>query len=109
MAFLQRVVNGGGRIEREYAAGRGRMDLAIEYAGSWNIVEIKLVARQGRERTVEKGLEQAARYRDTVSPGAPTYLVVFDRTEAGRAKSWEERLTWESRDARGGPIAVVGG
>jgi hypothetical protein len=28
MAFLQRVLNGGGRIEREYAAGRGRMDLA---------------------------------------------------------------------------------
>ena len=109
MAFLQRVVNGGGRIEREYAAGRGRMDLAVEYNGGWNIVEIKLVARQGRERTVEKGLEQAARYRDTVAPGAPTYLVVFDRTDAGRAKTWEERLTWESRDAPGGPIAVVGG
>jgi hypothetical protein len=28
---LQRVLNGGGRIEREYAAGRGRMDLAVEY------------------------------------------------------------------------------
>ncbi|MFZ4617708.1 MAG: ATP-binding protein, partial [Rectinemataceae bacterium] len=25
MAFLQRVVNGGGRIDREYAAGRGRV------------------------------------------------------------------------------------
>lgn len=24
MAFLQRVINGGGRVEREYAAGRGR-------------------------------------------------------------------------------------
>jgi hypothetical protein len=33
MAFLQRITNGGGRIEREYAAGRGRMDLAIEYGG----------------------------------------------------------------------------
>ena len=28
MAFLQRVVNGGGRIEREYTARRGRIDLA---------------------------------------------------------------------------------
>ena len=26
-AYLQRVVNGGGRIEREYALGRGRVDL----------------------------------------------------------------------------------
>jgi hypothetical protein len=31
MAFLQRVVNGGGQVEREYAAGRGRMDLAVEF------------------------------------------------------------------------------
>ena len=30
MAFLQRVVNGGGRIEREYGLGRGRLDLIVE-------------------------------------------------------------------------------
>ena len=28
-AFLQRVVNSGGRIEREYGLGRGRTDLLI--------------------------------------------------------------------------------
>ena len=28
-AFLQRIVNGGGRIEREYGLGRGRTDLLI--------------------------------------------------------------------------------
>ncbi|MCX6693891.1 MAG: ATP-binding protein [Methanomicrobiales archaeon] len=28
-AFLQRVVNGGGRIEREYGLGRGRTDLLV--------------------------------------------------------------------------------
>jgi hypothetical protein len=47
MAFLQRITNGSGRIEREYAAGRGRMDLAVEYHGAWNILEIKLL-RQGK-------------------------------------------------------------
>lgn len=31
-AFLQRIFNGG-RIEREYAAGRGRIDLAIWFGG----------------------------------------------------------------------------
>src|SRR5206468_5081264 len=31
MAFLHRVVNGGGTIEREYAIGRGRMDLCVRY------------------------------------------------------------------------------
>ncbi|NBU36122.1 MAG: ATP-binding protein, partial [Bacteroidetes bacterium] len=29
MAFLQRIINGGGRIEREMAAGNGRTDLVI--------------------------------------------------------------------------------
>jgi hypothetical protein len=43
MAFLQRITNGSGRIEREYAAGRGRMNLAIEYKGAWSIIEIKLL------------------------------------------------------------------
>jgi len=43
MAFLQRVLNGGGRIDREYAAGRGRMDLVVEYNGKTYIIEIKLI------------------------------------------------------------------
>ena len=32
MAFLHRVINGGS-IEREYAIGRGRMDLCLRYRG----------------------------------------------------------------------------
>ena len=43
MAFLQRVINGGGRVEREFAAGRGRVDLAVLYGGVWTIIEINLV------------------------------------------------------------------
>jgi DNA polymerase III delta prime subunit len=31
MAFLHRVVNGGGTLEREYAIGRDRMDLCLRY------------------------------------------------------------------------------
>ncbi|MEI6389457.1 MAG: AAA family ATPase, partial [Spirochaetota bacterium] len=89
MAFLQRVVNGGGRIEREYAAGRGRVDLAVLYSGHWSIIEIKLVNSQGREATIRKGLEQVIRYRDSIDGNADAWLVVFDRTPAGRKKSWE--------------------
>jgi len=110
MAFLQRVVNGGGRIEREYAAGRGRMDLAILYGGAWSIIEIKLVhPGDGRATTVAEGLEQVIRYRDTIDRSADAWLVVFDRTPAGRQKSWEERLTWELRETPGGVVTVVGG
>ncbi|MEI6873899.1 MAG: AAA family ATPase [Spirochaetota bacterium] len=108
MAFLQRIVNGGGRIEREYAAGRGRIDLALLYSGHWSIIEIKLVTSQGRERTVKKGLEQVIRYRDSIDPGADAWLVVFDRTPAGRLKSWEERLSWEALETAGALVTVVG-
>jgi hypothetical protein len=31
MGFLQRVVNGGGYVEREYGIGRGRIDLHIRW------------------------------------------------------------------------------
>ncbi|MFZ4618051.1 MAG: PD-(D/E)XK nuclease domain-containing protein [Rectinemataceae bacterium] len=110
MAFLQRVVNGGGRIEREYAAGRGRVDLAVQFSGAWSIIEIKLVRPgDGRESTVTEGLEQVERYRQLIDPRAPAYLVVFDRTPAGRALPWAELLTWEDMASTKGRVTVVGG
>ena len=66
-------------------------------------------SRQGRERTVAQGLEQVMRYRDTIDRGADAWLVVFDRTVAGRRKSWEERLTWEPWETTGGIVTLVGG
>jgi len=95
MAFLQRVINGGGRIEREYAAGRGRMDLLVEYNGRNYIIEIKMVReKQSLETITVKGLEQTAKYRDIKSLGAPAYLVIFDRREDAKERPWEERLGW---------------
>jgi hypothetical protein len=110
MAFLQRVVNGGGRIEREYAAGKGRVDLAVWFGGAWSIIEIKLVHPQdGRKSTIEEGLEQIERYRDHIDAGAPACLVVFDRTPSGRAKSWEERITREEYGVEPDRVVVFGG
>jgi hypothetical protein len=107
-AFLQRVTNGEGRIEREYAAGRGRMDLAVEYHGGWDIIEIKLL-RSGKslEGLVEEGKKQTLRYRDSFSPSTggklpSCYLLIFDRRpEKG---TWEERLFW----LKDGDVTVVG-
>jgi hypothetical protein len=31
MAFLQRIVNGGGYVDREYGIGRGRIDLLVRW------------------------------------------------------------------------------
>ena len=103
MAFMQRVVNGGGRIEREYATGRGRMDLAVEYKGEWNIVEIKLL-RTGRsfDQVRAEGIKQVKRYFDTFVPPVGyhknvqnVYLIIFDRRSDDVKPSWNERITWE--------------
>ena len=31
MAWLQRIVNGGGYVDREYGVGRGRIDLLLRW------------------------------------------------------------------------------
>jgi hypothetical protein len=95
MAFLQRVLNGGGRIEREYSAGRGRMDLAIEYNKKIYIIEIKLIHDyDASEDVLEEGIKQIARYRDKIDNAAPAYLVIFDRRAETKNKTWDERLSW---------------
>jgi hypothetical protein len=103
MAFLQRVTNGEGRIEREYAAGRGRMDLAVEYNGAWNIIEIKLLRKnKSFESIKEEGLGQVLQYRERIDPTAPCYLVIFDRRP--EKPEWKERLAWEHDN----DVTVVG-
>jgi hypothetical protein len=105
LAFLQRILNGGGRIEREVAAGRGRMDIAVEYLKRWHIIEIKLVhAWDSPEEVKEEGLEQIRRYRDRVAPDAPAYLCIFDRRPEAKRKPWEERITWTTE----GGVTVAG-
>ncbi|MDR2449816.1 MAG: PD-(D/E)XK nuclease domain-containing protein, partial [Prevotellaceae bacterium] len=107
MAFLQRVTNGGGYIEREYAAGRGRMDLAVEFAGKRYIIEVKVVYSYDTPATVrEEGLEQICGYRDRIDALAPAYLVVFDRRPQAKELSWDERITWEVDAATN--VAVLG-
>jgi len=109
MAFLQRVLNGGGRIEREYAAGRGRMDLFIEYNTYKYIIEIKLIYEKQTPDTVKnKGLEQTTKYRDTKAPDCPAYLVIFDRRDTSKALPWDERIYWKEETVPGGIVTVVG-
>ena len=105
MAFLQRILNGGGRVERECAAGRGRMDLGIEYNQHWYIIEIKLVHHHDSPQTVrEEGLEQIRQYCDKIAPGAPAWLLIFDRRPKTKEKSWDERISWE----QDGEVTVLG-
>jgi hypothetical protein len=52
-AFLQRIVNGGGSIGREYALGSGRVDLLVR----WRVkTPVNVQAQGGRARSPKSGL-----------------------------------------------------
>lgn len=48
MAFLQRILNGGGRIEREMAIGNGRTDLAVFWKDQVIPIGLKCGTKSGR-------------------------------------------------------------
>ena len=113
-AFLQKVFNGGGRIHREYALGRGRTDLLIEWpeGGRWDssrvsrhVIECKAL-RKGRslEATIPKGVRQAAGYMDRCAAESG-HLVIFDQR---RDRSWDERIFRREESAAGIPVTVWG-
>ncbi|MFO1428666.1 MAG: ATP-binding protein [Candidatus Competibacteraceae bacterium] len=90
-AFLQRIVNGGGRIEREYGLGRMRTDLLVlwPYPGGVQKVVIELkILHKTLEQTIATGLEQTWSYLDRCGADEG-HLVIFDRTPG---KPWEEKL-----------------
>nr|VFK32211.1 MAG: hypothetical protein BECKMB1821G_GA0114241_11056 [Candidatus Kentron sp. MB] len=95
-AFLQRVVNGGGRIDREYGLGRRRTDLFIQWPldmaqGFFGpvqrvVIELKILYKS-LDTTLREGLKQTVDYLDRVG-AEEGYLIIFDRRSS---KSWEER------------------
>ncbi len=90
-AFLQRIVNGGGRVEREYGLGRGRTDLLLIWphpgGEQRSVIELK-VRRGALERTLQAGLAQTWAYWDRCGAES-AHLVIFDR-EAQRP--WSEKI-----------------
>ena len=110
-AFLQRVVNGGGYIDREYGLGRRRTDLLIRkpltdgYGGPIQRVVLELkILRGDLEATIEKGLEQTSAYMD-LSAADEGHFIVFDRT---KTKTWDERIWHQTRSFNGREIMVWG-
>ena len=106
-AFLQRIVNSGGRIEREYGLGRRRTDLLVSWPhqGGKQLEVIELKIQHGsRQATIAEGLPQTADYMDRCG-ALQGHLVIFDRTEG---KSWEERIFRDERIESGKTIQVWG-
>ena len=106
-AFLQRIVNGGGRIEREYGLGRMRTDLFILWFHPGGVqkvvIELKLL-HNSLEQTLAKGLAQTWEYLDRCG-AEEGHLVIFDRTES---KAWEEKLFRREETIRGRLLTVWG-
>ena len=107
-AFLQRVVNSGGRIEREYGLGRGRTDLLIVWPQGEQtrrfVVECK-VLHKSLAQTVAEGVEQTAGYVDRCGAEAG-HLVIFDRRTDRR---WADKVFHDCRTADSGVTIDIWG
>ena len=102
MAFLQRVVNGGGSIQREFALGSGRADLLVEFHGQRFALELKL---RRSERTQQEGIEQLSGYLDRLG-AREGYLILFERRPG---MTWEEKLfESEAQGPAGQQIHIFG-
>ena len=113
-AYLQRVVNSGGRIAREDAVGRGRADLLVEWrqVGGQSpartrkhVIECKVrTGKSGLDRLIREGREQTASYMDRY--GAESgHLVILDMRPN---RSWNERLFQRDPESGGSPVTVWG-
>ena len=100
MAFLQRVTNGGGHINREMAVGSGRLDLCVEFRGARYAIEVKTSANfQG-----EKSYEQCAKYLDSLGL-TEGWMPIFEKS---KEKTWDEKIYSRDEIVDGKTIHVIG-
>jgi hypothetical protein len=107
-AFLQRIVNSSGRVEREYGLGGLRTDLMVIWPFGENkrqtaVIELKM-KYGSMEETIKQGLEQTAAYMDRYGTN-DGYLIVFDHTPW---KRWEEKIFRKTEKYREKTITVWG-
>jgi len=101
LAFLQRVVNGGGEVHREFALGTRQTDLCVVYDGQKYPIELKI---HGNEKSRADSLAQILDYMDKAGSDAG-WLVIFDRKTE---KSWDEKIYMKKEIVDGKEITIVG-
>jgi hypothetical protein len=115
MGYLQRVVNGGGFVEREYAVGSGRVDLHIRWPYTTpdgirrvqrEALEIK-TWRPAKADPLRRGLGQLDRYLDRLQLDTGT-LAIFDQRPAAPAIDERTAITTTTSPV-GRPITVLRG
>ena len=100
MGYLQRVVNGGGRIVREMALGSKRLDLCVEFGKFRYAVELKM----RRNFSSSESTAQLAGYLDTLGL-SEGWMAVFDED---MSKPWDEKLYRRDVELNGKTIHVIG-
>jgi len=100
MAYLQRVVNAGGRIVREFAVGTRRADLVVDFGGRSEVIELKLATAA---RAKERGVEQVSAYARRLGRDRG-WLILFDPAST---HPWEERGRIEEVAREGVTVVVV--
>ncbi|MDR0815106.1 MAG: AAA-like domain-containing protein [Bacteroidales bacterium] len=100
-AFLQRVVNGGGRIIREFAAGRRRLDLCVMFEGQKYPVELKV---RYSAKTEENSMEQIIGYMDTLGV-KEGWLIIFDRNPN---IDWNAKIFLKTETVEGKTVTIAG-
>jgi hypothetical protein len=106
MAFLHRVVNGGGTLEREYAIGSGRMDICLRYGTVILAIELK-VWRDKNPDPIKEGLQQLDKYLSGLSLDTG-WLVIFDR-RSGLPPLSDRTTTEMATSPAGREIIVIRG
>jgi hypothetical protein len=111
-AFLQRILNGEGSIEREYGLGTKRTDLHITWfpKGRKNytvrqesVMELK-IQHESLNYTIEEGLKQVAMYYDKCG-AEEAHLLIFNRNTEVK---WEEKIFYQEKDYEGVKVGVWG-
>jgi len=99
VAWLQRIVNSGGRVNHEYAVGLGRLDLCIEFADEQFALELKLK----HKNVLSEGKKQLVNYLHRLSLDNG-WLVIFSRAEVS---DWDAVGKQEWVESGGKKIEVI--
>jgi hypothetical protein len=124
-AFLQRVANGSGFVRREYALGRKRTDLYLEWRANQNVdgpvnadgvksspvkvqkivIELKMLRKKDSLESVkEKALEQTAEY-SKICDASENHILIFDRD---KTTDWQEKVFTEKVEYGGMTFTLWG-
>ncbi len=111
-AFLQRILNGEGLIEREYGLGTKRTDLHVtwfpkgrkNYSVTQEVVIEMKIQHESLESTIEEGLKQVAMYYDKCGAGE-AHLLIFNRKTDIK---WEEKVFYQEKEYEGVKVSVWG-